>query len=63
MKLAVTKMNNVALESSINEDRSHISSRKQKSLDLLGEEKKRKQVFGKVVNFLCEVTGNDQLTI
>ena len=41
MKLAVTKMNNVALESSINEDRSHISSRKQKSLDLLGEKKKK----------------------
>lgn len=34
-----------------------------KSLDLLGGKKKSKQVFGKVVNFLCEVTGDDQLTI
>lgn len=61
MKLVVTIMNNVALESSIHEDRSHISSRTQNSLDLLG--KKRKQLFSKVVNFLCEVIGGDWLTI
>lgn len=39
MKLVVTIMNNVALESSIHEDRSHISSRTQNSLDLLGKKK------------------------
>ena len=61
MKLVVTIMNNVALESSVNEDRSHIRSRIQNILDLL-EKKKRKQLFSKGVNFLWEVTGGDQLT-
>lgn len=45
MKLAVTKMNNVALESSINEDRSHISSRKQESRSVRGEKKKETGVW------------------
>lgn len=39
MKLVVTIMNTVALESSIHEDSSHISSRTQNSLDLLGKKK------------------------
>ena len=44
MKLVVTIMNNVALESSVNEDRSHIRSRIQNILDLLEKKKEETAV-------------------